>query len=202
MAQFWSSGGTEPKRNYRWKVEITGLGAQSLLWWAKTVNVPSFDVSEVEHNHYDNKYYYPGRVSWTEVTLTLVDPISPDAVQETNKLLERSGYGADKKANVANKMTVSKRRGTSVGFKTMFIIAIDAEGNEIEKWKLNNPFIKSAKFGDLDYSNDELRTIEMAVRYDWATCEIIKGGEAGLPSNQRDASEHFVAGKDNSGPLP
>ena len=42
---------------------------------------------------------------------------------------------------------------------------------------MNNPFIKSAKFGDMDYSNDELRTVEMSIRYDWATCEI-KGADS------------------------
>jgi hypothetical protein len=46
------------------------------------------------------------------------------------------------------------------------------DGNPIETWKLQNPFIKSAKYGDLDYSNDELRTITLGLRYDWATCDI------------------------------
>ena len=124
---FWSTNDVEPKRNFRFQVQITGLtdlGAPTdILWWAKTVTTPSFDVSEVEHNYLDNKFYFPGRVSWNEVSLTLVDPISVDAVQIT-----------------------------------------------IEQWILNNPFIKSAKYGDLDYSSDDLRTVEMTIRYDWATC--------------------------------
>jgi hypothetical protein len=40
----------------------------------------------------------------------------------------------------------------------------------VEKWELQNPIITSAKFGDLDYTNDDLKTIELGLKYDWATC--------------------------------
>lgn len=198
MAAFWSSGETEPKRNYRWKVSIDGFGGNNILWWAKTVTVPSFDVSEVEHNHFDNKYYYPGRVSWSEVTLTLVDPISPDAVQLTNELLIKSGYYVPNLTTSDPKVTISKRRATIVGFQKMKIFVVDSEGEEIEQWTLNNPFIKSAKYGDLDYSNDDLRTVEMAIRYDWATCDIL----AGHPKSPSSASDRKVGTQFKLGEKP
>lgn len=170
---FWSSADVEPKRNYRWKVTLDAFGADNILWWAKTVTTPSFDVSEVEHNFLDNKYYYPGRVSWNEVTLTLVDPISPDAVFLTNKVLENSGYVVPGDPGfAANKPTISKAKSTAAGFAKLSIQVLNADGATIEEWTLNNPFIKSAKYGDLDYSNDELRTVEMTIRYDWATCNV------------------------------
>jgi len=182
---FWSSADVEPKRNYRWKVILDGFGGNNILWWAKTVTVPSYDVSEVEHNFFDNKYYYPGRVSWSEVTLTLVDPISPDAVQLTNKLLIDSGYNIPMNGNGASanqKATISKAKATNAGFKSMSIHVVNADGQDIEVWYLRNPFLKSAKYGDLDYSSDDLRTVEMAIRYDWAECEI--GGASGTPERQ------------------
>jgi len=115
---FWSSGDTEPKRNYRFKIALAGFGADNVLWWAKSVTVPSYDVSEVEHNFFDNKYYYPGRVSWSEITMTLVDPISPDAVQLTNKLLIDSGYNVPASKDGANtKRTISKRLANKTGFR-------------------------------------------------------------------------------------
>jgi hypothetical protein len=169
---FWSTNDVEPKRNFRFQVQITGLtdlGAPTdILWWAKTVTTPSFDVSEVEHNYLDNKFYFPGRVSWNEVSLTLVDPISVDAVQITNRLLEASGYSV--KANESSVKTMSKMQATNIAIKGMTITILSAEGDPIEQWILNNPFIKSAKYGDLDYSSDDLRTVEMTIRYDWATC--------------------------------
>jgi len=169
---FWSTNDVEPKRNFRFQVEITGLGTNSVLWWAKTVTTPAFDVTEVEHNHLDNKYYFPGRVSWNEVSLTLVDPISVDAVALTNELLESSGYviPSQPPADPANLSTISKAKSTAaVG--DVIISILTADGNVIEQWTLRSAFIKSAKYGDLDYSSDDLRTVEMTFRYDWATCD-------------------------------
>ena len=183
---FWSSGKTEPKRNYRFKVLLAGFEQDNVLWWAKSVTVPSYDVSEVEHNFFDNKYYYPGRVSWSEISLVLVDPISPDAVQLTNKLLIDSGYNIPQQAQGANqKRTISKRRATNTGFKSLDIEVVNAEGKTIEKWEVKNPFIKSAKYGDLAYDNDDLRTVEMSIRYDWAVCTT--GQETGGDVKQFEA---------------
>ena len=39
-----------------------------------------------------------------------------------------------------------------------------------ETWKLKNAWIKSINFGSLDYSSDELITIEVTISYDW--CEV------------------------------
>ena len=167
---FWSSHTSEAKRNYRFKVTMIPFGqANSIVWWAKTATLPSFDVSEVEHNHMDNKYYFPGRVSWSEVSMTLVDPISPDATGLLNEMLVKSGYIVPANENVAaNKSTISKKQAAGLGLVKIEIL--DAEGVEIETWELKNPFIKAATFGSLDYSSDDMKEIELTMRYDWATC--------------------------------
>jgi hypothetical protein len=169
---FWSQNNVEPKRNFRFKVEITGLEENSVLWWAKTVTTPSFDVSETEHNFLDNKYYFPGRVTWNEVSLSLVDPISVDAVQLTNSLIEGANYQVPSNipATESDFSTMSKTAATGE-LGQVIITILDASGKNIEQWTLNNAFLKSAKYGDLDYSNDDLRSVELTIRYDWATCD-------------------------------
>lgn len=169
---FWSQNDVEPKRNFRFKVEITGLAANSVLWWAKTVTTPSFDVSETEHNFLDNKYYFPGRVSWNEVSLSLVDPISVDAVALTNILVEGAGYQVPSAipSSESNFATMSKKKAVSE-LGDVIISILNADGKAVEVWTLNNAFLKSAKYGDLDYSNDDLRSVELTIRYDWATCD-------------------------------
>ena len=173
---FWKDGSAAPKRNYRYLVRMNAGkdNAVQVAWWTKTVNTPSYEVSEVEHNFLDNKYYYPGRVSWSEITLTLVDPAEGeggiDVVRDTLSILAASGYHVKNQGE--QNPFVSKADATSAGLTALEISVLDSNGNTLEKWTLNNPFIKSAKYGDLDYSNDDLRTIEMTIRYDWATCEV------------------------------
>ena len=171
---FWSNHTSEAKRNYRFKITMLPFGqVNSVVWWAKTSTLPSYDVSEIEHNHMDNKYYFPGRVSWSTVTMTLVDPISPDATDLLNKMLTDSGYVVPaNETAAANKATISKNRAAGLGL--VKIEVLDADGNEIEIWELKNAFLQSAKFGDLDYSSDDLKQVELTLRYDWATC--VSGG--------------------------
>ena len=160
-----------PMRNYRWKLEITGLNAQSIVWWAKTVSVPSWDMNEVEHDYFDNKFYFPGRVTWQDVEVTLVDPVSPSAVELTNQILTQSGYNI--LASAGKKATVSKAKAAHPDAMGDFVLQLlDADGTEKEKWTLKNALIKSAKYGELDYSNDDLRQISLTIKYDWAECTI------------------------------
>jgi hypothetical protein len=174
---FWTNANTAPKRNFRFLVMLN----DTVIWWAKTVTTPSYDVAEVEHNFLDNKFYFPGRVSWSEVSMTLVDPVSPDAVSITNDYVIGAGITnnpnysiKDLSTGTASPKTVSKAKAIEA-LGTVQIKVLNAEGVNIEQWDLKNAFIKSAKYGDLDYSNEDLRTIELTIRYDWATCLI--GGE-------------------------
>ena len=174
MADFWTSPDTAPKRNFRFLVQL----GDDVVWWAKTVSTPSYDVGEVEHNFLDNKFYFPGRVSWSEVSMTLVDPVSPDAVEKTNDYVIGASVDGgpnyiikDGDSGTVSPKTISKSKAVAA-LGAVNIKILNAEGDTIEEWNLKNAFIKSAKYGDLDYSNDDLRTIELSLRYDWATCTI------------------------------
>ena len=191
---FWKDGDAQPKRNFRFKVEIAG----STWWWAKTCDTPSFDVGEVEVNYLDNKFYYPGRVSWNEVNMSVVDPISEDVTSKVSAFLESMNYII--KGTTAVNGTISKVaavRGAipplgvesqGTGGTTVVITIFDAgsagdgkTGAAVEKWTLNNAWLKSAKFGTLDYSNDELKQVDLVWRYDWATLDDTSGTDKFVP---------------------
>ena len=94
---FWTDNTTEPKRNFRWRVSflnlasgVAGAPTESAIWWAKTVDTPSYTVTDVTHSFFDNEYKFPGRVQWQDVSMTLVDPISPNAVYLTNQIILES----------------------------------------------------------------------------------------------------------------
>ena len=171
---FCTQSSIEPKRNFRFLVQL----GDDVIWWAKTVKTPSFSSSPVEHNYLDNKYFFPGRVTWEDVSMTLVDPVSIDAVKKTNEyIIGKNGEVNYKvKQEGDNEFTVSKRKAVGA-LGQVTITVLGAEGDAIETWTLNNAFITSAAYGDLDYSNDELRTVDMTIKYDWASCETADGTE-------------------------
>jgi hypothetical protein len=172
---FWTENTTEPKRNFRWRVtmgNLLGLGVDSTaVWWAKTVDTPSYNVTDIVYPFFDNEFKFPGRVQWQDVNMTLVDPISPNAVQLTNQMILDSGYkikGAQEFG--ANPKSITKS-AANAAVGSVVIDIFSGTGDVVESWTMNNPFIVSVKFSTLDYSNDEMRTIDLTWKYDWATCE-------------------------------
>jgi len=179
---FWTSVSEttkDPKRNFRWKIDIgymtSGDGgnaaeASGVVWWAKKVVKPNFTVAESKHSYLNHTFYWPGRVEWQTVSLTLVDPVDPNTVALTNQIIENSGYKIPGAAE--NLETMSKGK-SSKALTHVIISQFASDGATIlEQWTLKNPFIKSVKFGDLDYENDDLTLIELEFRYDWAECTI------------------------------
>ena len=55
---FWTDKNTEPKRVYRWIMNIGGIPQ----WIVKTSGKPKFEVSETEHKYINHTFYYPGKV--------------------------------------------------------------------------------------------------------------------------------------------
>ncbi len=172
---FWATPLTkdsgDPKRKFRFTVQFDGLDMDKsgIIWFAKSVTKPSFTITETDHSFLDKKYYYPGRVEWNTVTLTLVDPAdgdAQDAVKQMAELVEAAGYNWS--AQPSGLKTMSKGK-SNAALGVIAINQIDAEGRNIETWILNNAFIKDMKFGDLDYTGDELIELTLELRYDWAT---------------------------------
>ena len=160
----------DPKRNFRFVVEFQGIndpnagGAQ--LWYAKTVTKPSFAINAAEHKYLNHTFYYPGDVSWNEVTVTLVDPANPDMTATLADIIQLSGYSPP--ASPDDLTSISKAKAAS-GLGTVIVRQLDAEGNDLETWTLWNSFVTDVKFGDnLEYGNDDLTELSVTMRYDWA----------------------------------
>ncbi len=166
---FWDTAASEPKRQHRFMVYMGNVNGYE-PYIAKSVTKPSFELSETEHKYLGNTYYFPGVVTWNEITLTIVNTLSPDAQSALLEALSLSGY-VYPNASESDLATPNKEAATVDGLGTVMIEELDGNGEKVASWTLNNAFIKSATFGDLDYSGDELLNVEIGIRYDWATYE-------------------------------
>lgn len=172
---FWTEApDKDPKRNFRFRVLISGLqtGANqapaSSVWWAKKIAKPNFTVAESKHVYMGHTFYYPGKVEWQAISMTLVDPVSPGCLARLNSIVQKSGYVVPANENTLFTQSKARANGALGG---VVIEQINADGGRVEQWELKNPFIKSLKQSDLDYENDELTTIDIEFRYDWAVCD-------------------------------
>jgi len=202
---FWKTATTEPKRAYRWFVTLSGLGlndvsadsnvssqttGNSLTYAAKRVDKPSISISESEHTFINHKFFYPGRVEWSDVSISFVDVVGAGAASDNIlTALRAAGYNLPTDASTPttvddggsdNFTTVSKASMTAA-LGGCIISQVNSEGNVIETWTLNNPWIKSISVGSLDYGSEELLSVDISIRYDWATYE--------RPSTAEDAGD-------------
>jgi hypothetical protein len=188
MATFWTTdynaaGVTNPKRSFRFKITIgafgdTAIGSDigtNVVFWAKSADKPSFSLSETTHNYLNHTFKFPGRVTWNDVTITMVDPGGERGVAFTlTKILNESGYVVPSNSNQFQ--TISKTKAVR-GLGDVLCQQLDDEGNVLESWTLNNSFISDVNFGNLDYGNEELTEYSMTVKYDWATYNEGQGSE-------------------------
>ena len=168
---FWQNPELEPKRAYRFLLRVNGGGNVGRLpeFLIKKVSKPSFEISESPHNFLNHTFYYPGAVKLQSVAMTLVDPGNPDASGLLASIVQQSKYAVP--ATPSSLTTMSKGAAVSA-LGVVTIKQLDAEGAEVETWTLNNAFITEAKFGSLEYGNDDLTTVELTLQYDWAQCEL------------------------------
>jgi len=162
---FWTDPrAPEPKRGYRWLMEMGGTGIPA--YTLKKVSKPSFTVSETAHKYLNHTYWYPGRVEWNTVSMTLADPVNPDAAAMVMAVIQASGY-SPLTQYVDHPKTMSKKKASDA-LGQLVIKQIDSDGNEIERWTLVNAWIKDVKTGELDYESDDLVNLELEIRYDFA----------------------------------
>ena len=181
---FWSDVTTEPKRQFRWYFILGGGTAapnEKIETYAiKTVKKPSFSISEVPHQYVAHTFYYPGRVTWNPVDITFVDPVAPDHSAVISNLFVRAGYTPPREQTLAETSLSKSKFVASVG--TPVITQIDADGNDIERWTLNNAFFTSIDYGQLDYGSEEMVINSVTIRYDYATQEIMPLSPSEVPS--------------------
>ena len=168
---FWTDNSAEPKRKFRFRVRIFN---QQVAWYCKSISAPSFEISSIEHHFSDHVFHYPGKIKWNDVTVTLVDPGGDDdVVNKTMQLIAAAGYEipvngiSDSDFDTFSKSELVNNNGGAVVLE-----AIGEEGQLLEEWNLHNAFITSAKFGDFDYSSEDMREIELTFKYDWASCAV------------------------------
>lgn len=176
---FWTDKALEPKRAYRWLAVIGNMPAGA-TYYVKSVKKPSLTVKTTSHNYLNHKFNFPANVEWETVSMTLVDPVNPDASQNLAAILENSGYVIPGNAN--HLTTISKKSMVDSLGKVQIIqlnsaqpgeaTGVDSElkiANEIEVWTLNNPIITKIDFGgELSYESDKLTEITLEFAYDWA----------------------------------
>lgn len=165
---FWTENSLEPRRSFRFRLGSTnglelGDSGRVPYWWnAKKVDKPSFSVSSNKYRLINHEINVPGIVSWNPVTIEIVDV--GKTVTGLLEQLQSFGYSPN---DLTNDKGLAKEKGLDkIG--NIRIEQIKGDGEVLETWKLEGAFISEIRFGSLDYSTDEIVTLNLTITYDYA----------------------------------
>ena len=168
----WQAAGIEPKRKFKYILILGDVPA----WVVRTAGRPNITVSEGgKHNFMGHEFKFPGRVTWDNIEVSLVDPIDFDASRRLLNIIRAAGYRAPSTwagDNNNHRFSISKKNFVNGNLGTIQVQVLNADGVVAETWTLNNAWITKITHDDLDYSSEELLNLNLTIVYDWADLEI------------------------------
>ena len=91
-------------------------------------------------------------------------------------MLEESGYELPTTPQTTVGWgTTSKAKAVRNALGQVKIKTINAEGQVVEEWVLNNAWIQKATFGDVTYDNEDMIEVALTMRFDNAFINVING---------------------------
>lgn len=181
-SNFWTDSQLQPKRAFRYLLDFDPVGQQSLQYLAKSVTKPTFELSSTPHQYLNHTFYYPGRVTWQPITVTLIDTTQQgmNVSEAIMRVLDKSGY---RQPAQNDNRTISKSQAVASGLSQIQIKVIDSKGDVVETWSLKNAFIQRAEFGNLDYASEEVTNVTLTIQYDYAFIDVVNpnGGPSQIP---------------------
>lgn len=147
----------EPKRKFRWILQIEGLDAFVM----KTAARPQATFEETVIDYVNTKRYVSGKMAWQPIAVTMNDPIAPSAAQKImdwlrinyEPLTGRMGYAAFYKKDITLKL-------------------LDPQGTVVELWDLTGAWPQDVNWGELDYASSDNAEISFSLRFDNATLQF------------------------------
>ena len=146
----------EPKVQNRFILTVDGIPSFIM----KKVSRPQIDCGEVILDHINLIRKVKGKCKWGDITMTLYDPIVPSgaqAVMEWVRTQHESVTGRDGYADFYK--------------KELDIFVLGPVGDKIENWKVKGAYIKTAQFGDLDWSTETQVEIQLTLGVDYCVLE-------------------------------
>lgn len=198
MSLIWTNAALEPKRKFRYLVTFSGVQLTDFQFLAQTCDRPGVKVNMSEHKYFDKSFYHPGRVIWEPNPLnikvvdiqkagasvvdtnrslisTLIDAgfnglINTDgSIRTVGKQAAVSALG-DVNIRVLNSALTALPNPSQAGGTAQLQPAPAAiDQNSIaEHWTLHNAWLESIKPDALDYGAEDILSVTLTLRYDWA----------------------------------
>ena len=146
----------EPKVQNRFLMLIGGIPS----YLVRKASTPSFNAGEIVLDHINVYRKVKCKVRWQDMNIELYDPVTPSGAQAVMEWVRTQHE------------SVTGRDGYADFYKKDFdIFVLGPVGDKIENWKVKGAYIKTAQFGDLDWSTETQVEIQLTLAVDYCVLE-------------------------------
>ena len=157
----------ESRRNHRWKFTLLSGNVRNrcAVYLAKAAR-PHITVEEAVMHHDQEEVYFAGKHKWSEITLVFYD------------VVQQGGGDVDSSREIwdwINECIAIQAATVSFPIEHKRPSELDmtlGDGVSSEMWRLYNSWVKDCNWNDLDYSSNEIKTVDVVLRYDRANRQI------------------------------
>jgi len=155
---------TETRRKHRWTFETIGTAggtlASNVLLILREASRPQFSFEEPEMHHNQEKAYFAGKHGWEPISLVWYDgEQNPDVSKAMWDWL--NGVVGVHTGNIPVSAPNKYKKNAKLQM-------LNGTGATSESWELFGVWPKDVNWKELDYTDTEIMTIEVSMRYDRA----------------------------------
>ncbi len=170
---FWSDGVTEPRRNFKFSVDLGGGEEFIPVYTVMSTNLPTVTIGEASVNYLNHTFYYPGRVAFNTIGIRLIDAIDEEISSKLLQKISDAGYKVPSSQTEAQTSLTPK---SALGLGNVELKQLGGGNNGLNKravYTLKNAWIKDVNFEQsLDYGNESVSGIAITLRYDFFTFAV------------------------------
>jgi hypothetical protein len=142
----------EPKVQNRFIMYIDGIPSYII----KKAASPQIQFTDVKLDHINIYRKLKGKGEWQDMSLALYDPVTPSGAQAVMEWV-RLGHES-----------VTGRDGYSDFYKKDITLnTLGPVGDIVGEWIIKGAYVKSANFGEYDWSNDAYISIDLTIAMDY-----------------------------------
>ena len=142
----------EPKQPNRFIMYVDGIPSYVI----KAISAVTLEQGEVVLNHINVYTKVKGKTKWSDLTMTLFDPITPSgaqAVMEWVRLHHESVTGRDGYSDFYK--------------KDLTLDILGPVGDIVSEWVIKGAYVKTASFGEYDWSADAAISLDITIAMDY-----------------------------------
>lgn len=142
----------EPKVQNRFIMYIDGIPSYLI----KKAASPQVSFGDIKLDHINVYRKLKGKAEWADMALQLYDPVTPSGAQA---LMEWVRLGHE---------SVTGRNGYSDFYKKdLTLNTLGPVGDIVGEWIIKGAYVKSANFGEYDWSSDAYVSIDLTIAMDY-----------------------------------